>query len=232
MSKYWTNPVNKIVKCNEELETPVGRAAWVWLTELKPDDRKDKDGKPYARKYSITVYIPKNGAKTQKFIDEASAVAKEMIDLYNGMSSTKVADSPVLKDGDLKDPEKNPNCQGCWILEATSPEVIRVVDGSCDPKTIDAKMVVGGVKVKLLVRPKFSSNGGVGYDLKMVQLVKDDGVRFAGTAKDLTKLFTACEEEEEAGSMTEAAPETPPVEVAAEAQTKKAKGIHSAISKL
>lgn len=197
--KYFVSKKFNVVFSNEELETPVGRAAWPSLVTAKAP-QEGQDGEP---KFELTMLIPKDGPKTEAFLAKLQAQIDEMIPLYNKASPAKLASLPLLKDGDAADPEKYPQHKGNWVLVARNAKEVRVVDGSADPKDLDKSTITGGMKVKALVAAKVHSKG-VGFTLKIVQLVKDDGVRFGGGVRDLTKMLSACEDDEaDTGSLAE-----------------------------
>lgn len=199
-SKYYKQEKYNNIYSNEPLETPIGRAGWVSLITPKPG-RVFEEGKPPSKdKFELTLFIPKDGKNTEQFKNNVQLQVNEMLAIYNENNPAPLADSVILfEDGDKSDPEQYPQKQGCWVLVARSVKPVRVVDGSPEPKDIEKERIAAGVKVKCLVSPKLSSKG-VGFTLNIVQLIKDDGVRFTGGVKDFTKMLSACTEEDDAGA--------------------------------
>lgn len=197
--KYWVHKQYNVIFCNEEVETPVGRVCWPHLVapqELKP-------GMQGEAKFNITMLIPKEHPKTKTFLDTVRVLVDEMTVLYNERSPAKFSNLDLLTDGDKADPEKYPHHKGNWVLMARNSKPVRVVDGGANPADIEKSMLVGGMKVKALVSPQVHAKG-VGYVLKIVQLVKDDGVRFGGGVRDLTKMLSVCEDDDaDTGSLAQ-----------------------------
>lgn len=202
--KYYKQVEYNIIYSNESIETPVARAAWPSLATPKPG-RQFEEGKPPSdAKFEVTLLIPKDGKRTEWFLQELQKQVDEMLALYNEGNPAKLGGVDLLKDGNLMDAEQYPHHQGCWILTARNKKPVRCVDGSSEPKDIDKALIVGGVKVKALVAPYLHSKG-LAFSLNIVQLIKDDGVRFGGGVKDFSKMLSACTEEDdaEAGSLSQ-----------------------------
>lgn len=202
--KFYIQQQFKMVYSNESIETPVGRAAWPSLVQPKPGKVFEEGKPPSDPKFEITILIPKEGKKTEWFVNELQMLVDEMKVEYNHMVSAKMGEVGFLQDGDAFDPEQYPHHQGCWVLIARNKKVVRTVDGSREPKDIPADKIEGGMKVKLLVQPYLHAKG-VSFTLNIVQLVKDDGVRFSNAVRDFTKLLSACgeDDEEDTGSIAE-----------------------------
>lgn len=204
-NKYYVHQQFNVIFCNEPIETPVGRVCWPALVTAKPPPMFDgkSSGEP---KFEVTLLIPKTGPKTESFLGTLKTQVDEMLALFNQKSAAKIGSMDLLKDGDTMDHEKYPHHAGNWVLVARNAKDVRVVDGSADPKDVDKALVVGGVKARALVSAKVSAKG-VGFTLNLVQMIKDDGVRFGGGTRDLTKMLSACEDDDDAdaGSLAEVA---------------------------
>src|SRR6185369_88350 len=65
-----------------------------------------------------------------------------------------------------------------------------------DRKGIEADKITGGMIGKFVINPIITAHG-ISYKLEVVQLIKDDGTKYAGAARDAVELLGACEDESE-----------------------------------
>lgn len=198
-------------------KTPVGRLAWVNLVKPKESTFPVEEGKdaPPPR-YEVTLLLPKT-AEVDAWVAEVNEQTKEMVALFNkDRKGAKIAvDDMFLKDGDDVDTEKYPFYAGHYYMVPKMKDRPSIYDAQLNEIT-DPSVVVGGMKALLIVRPLCTAHG-ISFQLRTVQLLDDDGVRFGGSISEDKDLLSACGGEEE--TTAEVAPEVKevPVEVVAKA---------------
>lgn len=203
MSKHYKHPTYGMVFCNDELNTPPGRGAWFSLVTPKdppPPKPGEQPGKP---RFEATLLLEKDTPKTDLFLSELATLAAEMQDVFNDGKSTKISIESIVKDGDFFDNEKYPYYKNHWVLvarNASQPETYDVNAESISPSAF-----VGGQKIRMRIQPLVTSHG-LSYKLKVVQLLMDDGVRFAGGTKDYKSLMSVLEDGESSDAATEEVP--------------------------
>lgn len=158
--------------------TPFGRCAWPSLIKPKDPPPPQPGQPPGTPRYELTIILPKTDAYAKEFVAKLDKEVQEMVDLFNKGRSAKISVDAPLKDGDTFDLEKYPYYKDSWILVGRNAKPISVVDGK--KRDIDVKMIEGGNIVCGVVTPLITAHG-VSYKLEVVQFVKDDGVKFAGT---------------------------------------------------
>lgn len=166
----------------EGIVTPAGRISFPSLVTPK-EPLPPKDGQaPGTPKYEVSLLLSKKDPSVIAFVEELEGYAEEMVPLYNQNAQNEIAKvKKILKDGDNSDHEKYPHEKGCWILTARSKDMPDLLGK-------DPSFFKSGMSCRLVVEPSLSS-GGLGFGLKIVQLVSDDGVRFAGTKQDYRSLL-------------------------------------------
>ena len=200
MSKYYKHPQFGMV-FGEDLVSPIGRLAWPSLVTPKdppPPKPGEQPGKP---RFEATILYKKGNPKIDSFLETVAGQAGEMQTLYNQGKATTISIGSIVKDGDSFDMTKYPYYADHWVLiarNATQPEM-------CDANNADipASSFIGGMKVRAMLQPMVTAHG-LSYKLKLLQLVADDGTRFAGGTRDYRSLLGALDEE---GEETEAVAE-------------------------
>lgn len=209
----------------EGIVTPKGRLSFPYLTEKKqplpPKEGEKEQGVP---KHEVTILLDKKDAEVKKFIKTLETCAEEMVPLYNQGAKNEIARvKRIVRDGDQSDHEKYPQEKGCWILAARSKELPDLLNA--EQRGVDAATFKAGLIIRLVIEPSLSS-GGMGYGLKIVQVMEDDGVRFGGTKQDYTSLLDdvngASEEEESEEAPAEEEEETPKKSVSPAQKAKEA----------
>lgn len=175
--KYYKHPQYGHVY-GQRLASPFGRAAWPALAKPKDPPPPQPGQQPGTPRYEVTILLQKKDKYVQEFITSLDVMVQEMVDLFNKGRSAKISVDAPLKDGDTFDLEKYPYYKDCWLLIGRNAKPISVVDGK--KRDIDVKMVEGGNIVCGVVTPLITAHG-VSYKLEILQYVKDDGVKFAGT---------------------------------------------------
>lgn len=176
-----------IVYCQSAIKTPVGRIAWPHLTK-QVEPRPDKDGKIVGQpKFDVTLYLDKSDPAVEAFVDELEEIADGLVDKYNEGASAEVKGvKRVLRDGDLSDHEKYPQEKGMWMLTANNKNCPDIFD--TNKAGIEAESVKAGMFGRLVVVPRFGGKG-MAYQVEIVQVTGDDGVRFSGGASDYSSLL-------------------------------------------
>lgn len=200
-------------------KTPACRVAWVHLVEPKESTFPVDEGKEApAPRYEVTLLLPKNEV-TEKWKADLQPQIDEMVTLFNkDRKGAKIAIDDYLKDGDDMDLEKYPFYAGHYFVVPKNKERPTIFDAELNPASPES--VVGGMPVIGIIRPLCTAHG-ISFQLRTIQLLEDDGVRFAGSVTSDKDLLTAIEGDKEEAE--QAAPEVAPA-VAAKATKGKAKG--------
>lgn len=195
MTNYYKHPTYGMVY-GKSIVSPLGRLCWPFLVTPKNPPPATDGNPPGAPRYEVTIALPKADLKVKKFVKEVKEMTDEMLVLFNKGRSAKLSELSLFGkygDGDEADHEKYPFYEGTWNLVGRNTQVAKVVDAS--KKIIEAKTIEGGMIGRLIVTPLITSHG-ISYKLEAVQFVKDDGVRFAGSARDSLDLFDACADDD------------------------------------
>jgi len=214
MGKYYKHPTYGHVY-GLSIPTPIGRGGWPNLVKPKaapPPKEGEKQGAP---RYEQTLFLQKDNPSVIKFCETIKNMTDEMIELFNHKRAATIGGCRLFGkngDGDEMDLEKYPFAKGCHVLVARNANPVKVVNK--ERKIIEPGLIEGGVKVRFVINPIVTAHG-ISYKLEAVQLWEDDGVRFAGAARDAVELFDACsdddvESETEDTEINGDAPTTPP----------------------
>jgi hypothetical protein len=238
-TNYWKHPTYGHVYCGE-IATPIGRLIYPSL--VKPKEMKPQEGQaPGAPRYEASLLLPKTDPKVIAFITKLEELVKGGLAVFNEKRSTTTGINSIFGkygDGDSPsyDPEKYPHHKGNWVIAGRNAEQPKVVDINGDAVTPD--VFKGGMLCRMVVTPLITAHGA-SYKAMIVQLVKDDEVRYAGGVRSVDDLVAILNEENEAPSeeaKTVAAPAAVPVEpVPAPQVTKKAataKGVSGGVNLL
>lgn len=197
MGKYYKHPTYGMVY-GISLPTPVGRGGWPHLVTPKdapPPKENEKQGAP---RYEQSIFLEKDNPAVIKFVKTIKDMTDEMLEYFNQKRAAQMGSCMLFGkngDGDEMDLEKYPFAKGCYVLVARNTKPVKVVDRTVPkPKVIDTALIAGGIKVKFVVCPLITAHG-ISYKLEAVQLWEDDGIRFAGAARDSAELFDACEDD-------------------------------------
>lgn len=186
-SKYYKHPKWGHVY-GEELIFPQGRLAWCnhLVTPQEPMEPKpgEQKGKP---RYGVDLLIPKTDDNTE-FFTRLSNMLTEMVALYNEGLPTTLAINSFVSDGDAKDTEQYPFNAGNWVFTARNAEKPRCINAAA--ADIDPATLAGGMTGRIVATPMITAKG-VSYKLTIVQMISDDGTRFAGGRRDSTDLLKA-----------------------------------------
>lgn len=168
--------------------TPTGRAAWVYLAE------PSTQGNP--PKYSLTILFDKDDEKVVNGLSP-------FLDAFDALLAEKFPDGkmpaqeiPALRDGDDDKTKSYKGFSNTFWLKASSKKPVDVFNAK--KERIEASAIEPGMLVKLVVTP-MAAQKGAAYQLKGVQLVKDDGVRYYG-GPDPRSLFDVLEDKEDSPS--------------------------------
>ncbi len=212
-------------------KTPVGRLAWPSLVTAKESTFPLKEGETQPPpRFEATYLWSKKDKDVKAFVKELDTMKDDMVELFNeGKKKAKISVDEVLKDGDEMDTEKYPYYAGNYYIVAKHKDRPQIFDMSVNE--VKPEDVKGGMPALAVITPILTAHG-MSFKLEVVQLAKDDGVRFAGGATDSKDMLEALEgdaedeEESEAVDNGEAAEddfEMPPTPVAAK-KSKSAKG--------
>lgn len=183
--------------------TPTGRCAWPALVKPKEPPPPADGQQAGAPRYEITIILPKTDSFVVQWEKAVTAMCKNMLTLFNQGRKGKLSVEEVLKDGDSFDLEKYPYYKDSYILTARNVKLPPVIDGK--KQAIPVEQVLGGSFVRATVTPLLTGHG-LSYKLEALQLVKDDGVRFAGSNRTGAMLDMIPEVEDDE---VEAAEDTP-----------------------
>lgn len=200
MAKYYKHPQYGHVY-GESIPTPVGRFVWSNLVTPKdappPQKEGEKQGPP---RYEITLLLEKTNAQVIQFMSQVKAMTDEMLLIFNKNRAADLGQCKIFGkagDGDEFDHEKYPYYKGCYVLVARNQKPTKAVNADKPkPKVIEASGILGGMTGKLVVTPMITAHG-ISYKLEVTQLIKDDGTRYGGAARDAVELLEACEDESE-----------------------------------
>lgn len=180
--------------------TPKGRLIWPQLVE--PGEGYEYKGQQVEGKYEATILLDAKSKDTERFMDIIKDQAQVMEDMFNAPSKNSAGKGKGKKiklsldfdqifthadDADWVDQEAYPYYKDTIILKARSskPPVVRQADGK---GAFDVADLEGGMIVVFGVAPMITSSGGVTFQLKIVQFVKDDGKRFGGGGFNINKV--------------------------------------------
>lgn len=206
-------------------KTPIGRLVWPSLVTAKESTFPVEPGKdaPPPR-FEATYLWSKKDKEVKAFVKTMEAMKDDMVTLFNeGKKKAKISVDEVLKDGDEMDTEKYPYYAGMYYLVAKHKERPHIFDASVN--VVPPEEVKGGMPALGIITPICTATG-MSFKLEVVQLAKDDGVRFAGGAtdsKDMLEALSGEEGEEESEDEDDDDVELPPTPVAAK-KSRAAKG--------
>lgn len=189
-------------------KTPAGRLAWVHLVKPKESSFPVEEGKePPPPRFEVTHLIPKTEA-AEKWKAELQTQIDEMVALFNkDKKGAKISIDEFLKDGDEQDLEKYPFYAGQYYLVPKHKERPSIFDAALND--VAPEDVLGGMPGVCIVRPLCTAHG-ISFQLRTIQLLEDDGVRFAGSISSDKDLLSVCEgdAEEAAAPQVEEEPKT------------------------
>lgn len=188
-NKYFVNALDGVH--GNDVITPVGRAAFLYLTKRNDKFPNPRTGKG---KYGITLLFKKDDEiiKTQ-----LKAVQDMCVDMANFFAQNQwkktdkkipfakfkesviaaFAGQPFLRDGDTT---KYEGFSGHWYIVAKNDEISGaggiVLQDNRHPEEFEA-----GMLVRAQVQP-YLDKKGFSYKLRRLKLIKDDGFRFAAAA--------------------------------------------------
>jgi len=200
MNKHYKHPQYGIVFCSEELNTPVGRGCWFSLVSPKdppPPKPGEQPGKP---RFEATILLEKDSPKVTLFLQEVAGLLGEMQDLYNEGEPAKLSIESFVKDGDTFDMEKYPYYKNQWVLVARNSSQPETYDVNAE--TIEPNAFIGGQKIRMRIQPLVTAKGA-SFKLKVIQLLADDGVRFAGGTRDYKSLMSVLDDDAPQGATVE-----------------------------
>lgn len=164
----------------EDIATPIGRLAFVYLT--KPNARFEPP------KYTITILFKKDDETTKPGLKKLQAACNDMIDYFarkhyskvNSKAiafpafkesiSAKMAGRPFLQNGDEKPYD---GFKDHWYLVAKVDKIERVKTYDNVPLEKFEAGMLAAAQVQIYLDDK-----GFAYRLHGLRLIKDDGVRF------------------------------------------------------
>lgn len=198
---YYIHPDFKHVY-GDNITTPIGRLCWAWLDKPQPI----KEGFTGSPRYGVTVLLDKSSTETIQFIDSVQEMLKGMLLVYNKGNKTKLGELSAYQDGDDFDEatkEKYPFYVGHYLIQARNTELPQFKNSKTE--IISGADIKGGMKGRLVVTPMITSKGA-SYKLHLVQIAKDDGVRFGNTGtRDYGSLVGAIDSDDEVTENLDAA---------------------------
>jgi hypothetical protein len=198
-NKYYKHPKYGHVYGDRGV-TPFGRAAWPALITPKDPPPPQEGQQPGAPRFELVLLLKKTDLSVKKYKKHIESMKDEMVVLFNKGRSAKMSVEDVFQDGDEFDLEKYPYYKGNYILTARNAKDVNVVDGK--KRDIDKNMVEGGNIVCLVVCPMITAHG-ISYKLEIVQYIKDDGVRFAGSIAPADTYLSIVDGDDEAAEEEE-----------------------------
>lgn len=186
-NKYYKHPQFGMV-FGEDIKTPIGRVSWPSLVTPKappPPKPGEEPGKP---RYEITLILGKDNDDVKSFMTAVEAMANEMLPLFNEGKKAQLSGLLTAADGDKFDTEKYNYYKNSWIIAARNANPPKIVNAGL--VGMEPNQIYGGQECILVVQPLITAHG-LSYKLKVVQLVKDDGTRYGGSARDGTDLLSA-----------------------------------------
>lgn len=184
------------------ITTPEGRVSFPNLfVPVAPENGQGK------AKYSATILIEKTNPEIQKFLQEVGAEIQAAVEAEwpNAQKRPDIKALPkALKDGDTLKFEKGekmgrlkkeqyPEMAGCWVLQTSGVKKPTVIDRSGNP-ILDESAIESGMVIRLMCHFYVCNTAqfcGVSCGLDHALLVRDDGVRFGGSAPAATEGFAA-----------------------------------------
>ena len=217
--KYYANKFNNVF--GPMMGTPIGRIQFVALVNPQMKFQPPKFG--------ATFLFDKKDPAAKAALNKMIAECSEL----KAFAESKGIDTegftvPPIQDGDDAKVSKYQGYAGSYYISAKNPQRIEVVDSQSKP--IDAAMIMPGVLVRGVVTPIIYADG-FSWRLHVVQLVKDDGVRFHAGA-DPKSLLSALDVEETEAVVEEEIVVTPPETVVAAKSAPKKSGKQLAIGML
>lgn len=124
-------------------------------------------------KYSVTILIPKSDKKTYAKLKAAqdAAIAQGKVSKWHGKVPSNLR--PCIKDGDEMD---QPECEGMWVIRASSKNKPGIVDAQLQA-IIDPAEIYSGCwgRFSLNLYPYSAvGNNGISAGLNNVQKTRDD----------------------------------------------------------
>lgn len=123
-------------------------------------------------KYSVTVLIPKTDKRSLEKLKAAEKAAIELGKASKWHGKVPANLRSCIKDGDEMD---QPECQGCWVIRASSKTKPGIVDADLNP-VMDAAEIYSGCygRFSLNLYPYSAvGNNGVSAGLNNVQKTRD-----------------------------------------------------------
>lgn len=180
-------------KLNEKYRGVYGRDVVLPLARCTFLNLKEPNTKFNPPKYGLTLLTPKENNPEEKLLKDVQNMAKEMfaqltehlhqIDTKEKKTKLSLADYrnefkirmkyPLFRDGDTL--EKYDGHVGNWVIVAKSGDITQV-------KFLDGRTpndFAAGQLVRAQVTPYLGPDG-FSYQLRVLRLIKDDGVRLAG----------------------------------------------------
>lgn len=197
MGKYYKHPQYGSVFSNDAYMTPPCRLCFPALVKPKDPPAPRPGDAPGQPRYEATLLFPKESKAHTEFLRAMELVTQDMLKVFNMGRSAKIGELAVVKDGDApywqagENADKYPYYKGQFLLAARNTVKPSIVGP--DTKPIDPAKLIGGTEVVAIIIPIIVATG-VTYKLKVIQLIKDDGVRFAGGARsddDYIKMLTS-----------------------------------------
>lgn len=183
---YYKHPQYGSVFCNDAFITPPCRIAFPNLVNPKAPPAPRPGEQPGQPRYELTLLFPKTSKVHNDFLAGIKEVIDDMLKVFNAGRGAKISELAIVKDGDAPywqtgdNADKYPYYKGQNLLTARNSIKPSTVD--MDTQLLDPSTITGGCLVVAIIIPIIVSTG-VTYKVKVVQLVKDDGVRFAGGAR-------------------------------------------------
>lgn len=184
------------------LKVDSARAAWVYIDKPRVPRAPKSGEQPREPKYEVTLLLPKGTPETKAFLRQANTMVEQMADgFFVGKASKKrPAEFEVVYDGDEReDLEQYPFYEGHWYIIARAtvnkqPKLWRLLKKG-KGEIIPQSELEAGMRCQAVVCPLFSQMG-LSFQIHLLTLLKDDGVRFAGSRPSPEAYLDITEDED------------------------------------
>lgn len=199
-NRYYWSKFGSLHDNQEPLVSPVGRAAFVYLTQ--PNSRFVRPGSDDKPSYGLTVLFPKDDEEVKaglKLIQDrcvelfeeycrvgyAKTPKKVKYEAFKASIREGMAAQPIFRDGDTASYN---GFENTWTMKLSNVNIddIKFYKGQ------GASDFEAGMRVRAVITPSLSGKG-FSYKLRALKLVEDDGVRFV-SAPDVVSLLSGLDE--------------------------------------
>lgn len=175
-SKYYVHP--DYGHCyGDAIITPPGRLVFPALEKPKAPPPPKDGGKQGEPRYEAPIMFDKADPAVIAFFDGVKTMTDEMLVAYNEGKKAKIGQLELFYDCNKCVLEKYPFYRNMISINARNAKKFNLVDSN--KQSIEPSAFAGGMKVRAVVTPMITATG-VSYKATILQLLEDDGVRYAG----------------------------------------------------